>query len=268
MPANGLHSAGQRLHPFDLPRRAFRSPMTSPVFSPAPPPRPASPAPAARGCACLSALLKGHRRRAVKRPFGGLVFDRRSHPPASAPISTSGYPASTPPESDSRTAASIAGSSTAGSTSGPHLGCQRQIPAPWSSGLSSSTTRAYCVLPPRCAVNSPAARARRGDRLAIGHLGPPHLGLTLNSRTRRSTRISRCSSPMPEMIVWPVFSSLRHRKVGSSSASDLQRAQQLLLVGRGARLDRHIDHRLREADRFQHHRVVRVTQRVAGEGEL
>ena len=31
--------------------------------------------------------------------------------------------------------------------------------------------------------------------------------------------ISRCSSPMPAMMVWPVSSSVRTRKVGSSSAS-------------------------------------------------
>src|SRR6185437_2082599 len=42
---------------------------------------------------------------------------------------------------------------------------------------------------------------------------------TLNSRCMRSTMISRCSSPMPEMIVWPVSASECTRKVGSSSAS-------------------------------------------------
>src|SRR5580698_1729309 len=35
----------------------------------------------------------------------------------------------------------------------------------------------------------------------------------------RSTMISRCSSPIPEMTVWPVSSSVRTRNVGSSSAS-------------------------------------------------
>src|SRR5712675_2203231 len=42
---------------------------------------------------------------------------------------------------------------------------------------------------------------------------------TLNSRRIRSTSTSRCSSPMPEMIVWPVSSSVLTWKVGSSSAS-------------------------------------------------
>nr|KEO72268.1 hypothetical protein DA06_28385 [Georgenia sp. SUBG003] len=35
----------------------------------------------------------------------------------------------------------------------------------------------------------------------------------------RSTRMSRWSSPMPPMTVWPVSSSRRTEKVGSSSAS-------------------------------------------------
>ncbi|KAG1427233.1 hypothetical protein G6F57_023267 [Rhizopus arrhizus] len=35
----------------------------------------------------------------------------------------------------------------------------------------------------------------------------------------RSTRISRCSSPMPEMMVCPDSSSVRTRKDGSSCAS-------------------------------------------------
>src|SRR5438105_2139405 len=34
----------------------------------------------------------------------------------------------------------------------------------------------------------------------------------------RSTRMSRCSSPMPAMIVWPVSSSVCTWNVGSSSA--------------------------------------------------
>src|ERR1019366_7831157 len=42
---------------------------------------------------------------------------------------------------------------------------------------------------------------------------------TLNSRRIRSTSTSRCSSPMPEMMVWPVSSSVLTWKVGSSSAS-------------------------------------------------
>src|SRR5205823_1840895 len=49
--------------------------------------------------------------------------------------------------------------------------------------------------------------------------GRPTLASTLNSRIRRSTMISRCSSPIPEMSVCPVSSSVRTWNVGSSSAS-------------------------------------------------
>ena len=49
--------------------------------------------------------------------------------------------------------------------------------------------------------------------------GLPTLAATLNSRSKRSTMISKWSSPMPEMIVCPVSSSVNMRKVGSSSAS-------------------------------------------------
>ena len=42
---------------------------------------------------------------------------------------------------------------------------------------------------------------------------------TLNSRIIRSTSTSRCSSPIPEISVWPVSSLVRTWKVGSSSAS-------------------------------------------------
>ena len=47
----------------------------------------------------------------------------------------------------------------------------------------------------------------------------PTFAATPYSRVRRSTMISRCSSPIPWMIVWPVSGSLWTRKVGSSWAS-------------------------------------------------
>ena len=49
--------------------------------------------------------------------------------------------------------------------------------------------------------------------------GLPTLASTLNSRRMRSTRMSRWSSPIPPMTVWPVSSSSSTEKVGSSSAS-------------------------------------------------
>ena len=43
--------------------------------------------------------------------------------------------------------------------------------------------------------------------------------------------ISRCSSPMPEMRVCPLSSSVRTLKVGSSCCELVQRAAELVLVG-------------------------------------
>jgi len=50
--------------------------------------------------------------------------------------------------------------------------------------------------------------------------GLPTVASTLNSRCIRSTRISKCNSPIPEITVWFVSSSVRTRKVGSSSDND------------------------------------------------
>src|SRR5438034_1277009 len=49
--------------------------------------------------------------------------------------------------------------------------------------------------------------------------GFPIFAATPNSRTIRSTRISRCSSPIPEMMVCPVSSSVCILNVGSSRRS-------------------------------------------------
>ena len=45
------------------------------------------------------------------------------------------------------------------------------------------------------------------------------LAPTLNSRTMRSVMISRWSSPIPRMMVWPVSLSVWTLKVGSSCIS-------------------------------------------------
>ena len=78
--------------------------------------------------------------------------------------------------------------------------------------------------------------------------------------------ISRCSSPMPEMRVWPVSASVRTRNDGSSVASLLQRAAELLLVGLRLRLDGDRDDRLRELHALEHDRLVLVAERVARGG--
>jgi hypothetical protein len=59
------------------------------------------------------------------------------------------------------------------------------------------------------------------------------------------------------MIVWPVSSLVRTRKVGEGGL-------ELVLIGLGLRLDRHVDHGIGEVDRLEQHRRVRIAQRVAG----
>ncbi len=66
--------------------------------------------------------------------------------------------------------------------------------------------------------------------------------------------ISRWSSPMPAISVWPVSSSVWTRKVGSSSASRARPDAELVLVGLRLRLDRDRDHRLGEGHRLEHDR--------------
>ena len=68
--------------------------------------------------------------------------------------------------------------------------------------------------------------------------------------------ISRCSSPMPEMIVWFVSGSVWTRNVGSSSASLTSPFWQLVLVGLGLRLDGDGDHRLGELHRLEDDRLA------------
>ena len=93
--------------------------------------------------------------------------------------------------------------------------------------------------------------------------GLPALASTLNSRNIRSRMISRCNSPMPAMIVWPVSSLVKRGK------SDLLRRgagglRHFFLVRLGLRLDGHRDNRLRERRRFEQDRVIFVAERVAG----
>ena len=95
-------------------------------------------------------------------------------------------------------------------------------------------------------------------------LGSPTLASTLCSRFMRSTRISRCSSPMPLMMVWPGLLVGAHLEGGVLVGQPRQRNAHLFLVGLGLGLDGHRDHRLREGDGAQRDGVMRVAQRVAG----
>ena len=80
--------------------------------------------------------------------------------------------------------------------------------------------------------------------------------------------MSRCSSPMPEITVWPVSSSNFTTKVGSSSESLASPAPSLswsaLVLGSTATEMTGMGN----ADRLQHHGLVRVADRVAGGGVL
>jgi len=58
-----------------------------------------------------------------------------------------------------------------------------------------------------------------GDGLAMDDLGASRAHGDADSRSRRSRAISRCSSPIPEMMFWPVSGSARTANVGSSPAS-------------------------------------------------
>ena len=104
--------------------------------------------------------------------------------------------------------------------------------------------------------------------LAVGNLGLPTLASTLNSRSRRSTIISRCSSPMPAMMVWPVSWLVDTWKVGSSSAS-LVRARDILSCSAfGLGLDGNVNNGLSELDLLEDDLLALGAQGVTGGGVL
>ena len=94
--------------------------------------------------------------------------------------------------------------------------CRRRARA----AASSSVTRAYWRLPPDLALvlerpRRPACRWSRDRRPAACRRGP-----RADTRgSRRSTMISRWSSPCPQMSVCPESASWRTRKLGSSRTS-------------------------------------------------
>ena len=69
---------------------------------------------------------------------------------------------------------------------------------------------------------------------------------------------------MPEIIVWPVSSSVRTLKDGSSVASFCRDKTELFLVGLAFRFDRDRYDRIGKIDRFKNDRLVFVAQRIAG----
>ncbi len=90
---------------------------------------------------------------------------------------------------------------------------------PASAGSTRTMMSANLPRPPDCFLYT----SRNSTGLVIASLyetwGRPWLASTLNSRFKRSMMISRCSSPIPEITVCPVSSSVFTVNVGSSSAS-------------------------------------------------
>ena len=86
-------------------------------------------------------------------------------------------------------------------------------------GFISIFTWPYWPRPPVCLMYLPSASAEPRMVSRYATCGLPTFATTPNSRFMRSTRISRCSSPMPLMMVSPVSSSVETRNVGSSSES-------------------------------------------------
>ena len=151
----------------------------------------------------------------------------------------------------------------------PTILSSKMKPSPGFDGSRWMTTWPYWPLPPDCRMNFPSTSVTL--RVIVSRkatCGWPTLASTLNSRFIRSTRISRCSSPMPAMMVCEVSGSVRTRKVGILFLQLLQRDRQLVLVGLGLRLDGDVDHRVGELHRLQDDRAVLVAQRIAGAGVL
>src|SRR5881398_2491060 len=137
-------------------------------------------------------------------------------------------------------------------------------PVPGSPGAMWMTTCPYWPRPPVWRMNLPSTystRLRTVSRYATW--GRPTLASTLNSRRMRSTMISRCSSPIPEMIVCAVSASVWTRNVGSSSDNFCSAMESLswsaLVLGSIA-----TDHGLGELHRLEDDRVRCVAQRVTG----
>mmetsp|Transcript_35983 Transcript_35983/g.94661 ORF Transcript_35983/g.94661 Transcript_35983/m.94661 type:complete len:235 (+) Transcript_35983:894-1598(+) len=134
-----------------------------------------------------------------------------------------GKPASTPaPITDSRPLATP-GMYSLG-TEPPLISCSKmkpevESPSSAPSGSNLTTTLANCPEPPDCflCVYSTVAGLEMASRYAT--CGAPIWHSTLNSRIMRSQMISRWSSPMPSITVWPDSSSREKRKDGSSAAS-------------------------------------------------
>mmetsp|Transcript_7535 Transcript_7535/g.25508 ORF Transcript_7535/g.25508 Transcript_7535/m.25508 type:complete len:202 (-) Transcript_7535:1422-2027(-) len=188
------------------PRRELRSPITSPMDS---------------SGVIMSTFIMGSMRRepAPLRPWR--VAMRPAISKASTDESTSWYwpsmrraltpstgkPATTPLESTLSMPFCTPGQYSLGMAPPLISDSNTKSASALSMGSSIIFTLANCPLPPLCflCVYSTSKGLVMASRYAT--CGAPSLHSTLNSRLRRSTMISRCSSPMPSMTVWPVSSS-------------------------------------------------------------
>src|SRR5688572_32090833 len=99
----------------------------------------------------------------------------------------------------------------------PLMASTNSLPLP-GCGSSLNQTWPYWPRPPDCLTNLPSDSSDFLQVSRYATCGLPTEASTPNSRFMRSTMISRCSSPMPEMMVWPDSSSVCTRNDGSSCA--------------------------------------------------
>ncbi len=100
----------------------------------------------------------------------------------------------------------------------PLMAFTKAKPAPRSCDSILSRTWPYWPRPPDCLIYLPSASAEPLMVSLYATCGRPIFASTLNSRRMRSTKTSKCNSPIPEIIVSPVSGSPDTRNVGSSSA--------------------------------------------------
>ena len=93
--------------------------------------------------------------------------------------------------------------------------------------------------------------------------GLPTVAPTLNSRSIRSTRISRWSSPIPDDDRLARLRVGPHAERGVFLAQLVEGLGKLVLVGFGLRFDRDRHHRFGEVHRLEHDRMLDVANRVA-----
>jgi hypothetical protein len=118
--------------------------------------------------------------------------------------------------------------------------------------------------PPVCFELPADASAGARDRLAVADTrGLPTWTPIFMSRMSLFLMISRCSSPMPAMMVWPVSSLKCVRNDGSSRRIVTSASASFFLSSAVLRLDRHRDHRLGEVIRSSTIGFVGVAERVA-----